>query len=117
LANESVVERLEKMKTVSATEAKNRLGALLSELANGTEAIVIEHYGRPRAVIVSAEEWAALNEARMRLRRLEAWERIRALAEKVGARNADLSQQEIDALADEIGDEAKRRVAQRLDRR
>jgi hypothetical protein len=48
---------------------------------------------------------------------MEAWERIRDLAEQVSARNADLSQTEIEALADEIGDEAKRRVALRLDRR
>ena len=60
------------MKTVSATEAKNRLGALLSELANGTDAIVIEHHGRPRAVIVSADEWTVLIDERDRLRRLEA---------------------------------------------
>jgi prevent-host-death family protein len=105
------------MKTVSATEAKNRLGALLGELANGTDAIVIEHHGRPRAVIVSAEEWNTLNETRLRLRRMEAWERIRDLAEQVSASNADLSQTEIEALADEIGDEAKRRAALRLDRR
>jgi prevent-host-death family protein len=105
------------MKTVSATEAKNRLGALLSELKNGSDAIAIEHHGRPRAVLVSADEWQALTEARERLRRMEAWERIRELAETISARNSDLSQEEIDALADEIGDEAKRRVAQRLQRR
>lgn len=103
------------MRTVSATEAKNRLGALLGELQNGTDAIVIENHGRPRAVIVSAEEWEILNDARMRLRRLEAWERIRELAGKVSARNANLSQAEVEALADEIGDEAKRRVVQRLE--
>ena len=105
------------MKTVSATEAKNRLGALLGELKNGTDAIVIEHHGRPRAVIVSAEEWTLLNDARTRLRRQEAWERIRQLAEEVGARNADLTVEEAEALADEIGNEAKRRLVERLDRR
>jgi prevent-host-death family protein len=103
------------MKIVSATEAKNRLGTLLGELKNGTAAIMIEHHGRPRAVLVSAEEWVTLSRARERLRRQEAWERFFKLAEEIGARNADLTPEEADAIADELGDEAKRRVASRLD--
>ena len=105
------------MKSVSATEAKNRLGALISEAADSNESIVIEHHGRPRAVIVSADEWAALVDARKELRRLQAWERLKALAAEVSARNADLSQEEADAIADEIGNEAMRRVAERLRKR
>jgi prevent-host-death family protein len=103
------------MKTVSATEAKNRLGELLGDVANGEDAVVIEHHGRPRAVIVSADEWSALIEARERMRRHDAWEEFRQLAKEIGARNADLTPEEADALADELGDEAKRRVAMRLD--
>lgn len=51
---------------------------------------------------------------RERLRRKEAWEQLMELAREVSAQNADLTQEEADALADEIGDEAKRRVAMRL---
>jgi prevent-host-death family protein len=102
------------MKSVSATEAKNRLGALISEVESGNEAVMVEHHGRPRVVIVSAKEWSNLAELREELRRKEAWARLKALADEVSARNCDLTQEQIDALADEIGDEAKRRVAQRL---
>jgi prevent-host-death family protein len=102
------------MKTVSATEAKNRLGALIGEVACGNGAIAIERHGRPSVVVVSAAEWAEVSEERERLRRKEAWERLMELAREVSARNADLTQEEADALADEIGDEAKRRVALRL---
>jgi prevent-host-death family protein len=105
------------MKSVSATEAKNRLGALISEVETDNEPVVVEHHGRPRAVIVSADEWTALVDARKELRRLQAWERLKALAAEVSARNADLSPEEADALADEIGNEAMRRVAERLNRR
>jgi prevent-host-death family protein len=101
------------MKTVSATEAKNRLGSLLAELSNGTEAIVIVHYGNPRAVLVSAEQWDQLSHARDRLRRLEAWEQLRELAAESSDRNADLTQEEADAIADEIADEAMARVVAR----
>ncbi|MBA2597923.1 MAG: type II toxin-antitoxin system Phd/YefM family antitoxin [Chloroflexia bacterium] len=102
------------MKSVSATEAKNRLGALLGDVSNGEDAVMIEHHGQPRAVIVSAAEWAALVEAREELGRREAWAQLWQLAAEVSARNTDLTQEGIDALADEIGDEAKRRVANRL---
>jgi PHD/YefM family antitoxin component YafN of YafNO toxin-antitoxin module len=90
---------------------------LLTELENGTSTIIIERHGLPRAVMLSAEEWAALIDARERLVRHEAWERIWAIAAEIGARNTDLTQEEADAIADEIGDEAKRRVAQRLTRK
>jgi prevent-host-death family protein len=105
------------MKTVSATEAKNRLESLFGELTNGSGAIVIEHHGQPRAVLISADEWATLNDARERLRRLEAWQALRELAESVSARNADLTQEEADAIADEIADEAMARVVARAQRR
>jgi PHD/YefM family antitoxin component YafN of YafNO toxin-antitoxin module len=99
----------------SATEAKNRLGALLADLSNGAGALVIEHHGRTRAVVVTAEEWAALGEARDELRRRKAWEEIWKIAANVGARNVDLPEDEADAIADELADEAKRRLALRLD--
>ena len=102
------------MKTVSATEAKNRLGALIGEVANGSGAIAIERHGHPSVIVVSAEEWAEVTEMRERLRRKEAWEQLMEIAREVSARNADLTQEEADALADEIGNEAKRRVALRL---
>lgn len=102
--------------TVSATEAKNRLGALLAELSNGADAVIIERHGRPWAVLVSAEDWAALIEARERLRRQETWDQLWRLAADGSARNADLTQDEADAIADELGDEARRRVASRLNR-
>ena len=99
---------------MSETVAKDRLNALLADLENGTDATVIEHHGKPRAVVVAAEEWAALREARAELRRREAWEELWKLAAEVGARNADLSEEEANAIADEIADEAKRRLALRL---
>ena len=98
------------MKTVTATEAKNRLGALIGEVANGSGAIAIARHGRPSVVVVSAEEWAEASEMRERLRRKEAWEQLMELAREVSAQNADLTQEEADALADEIADEAVSRV-------
>lgn len=101
------------MKTVSATEAKNRLGALIGEVENGNGVVAIERHGHPSVVVVSAAEWAEVAEMRERLRRKEAWDQLMELAREVSARNADLTQEEADALADEIADEAMDRVVAR----
>jgi hypothetical protein len=46
--------------------------------------------------------------------REEAWAEIRSLAAEARERNANLSEDEADAIVDELTDEAKRRIAQRL---
>ncbi len=105
------------MKTVSATEAKNRLGALIGDVADGNGSVMIEHHGRPRAVIISAADWANVSEMKERISRFEAWEEIRNLAAEARERNAGLSDIEADAIVDELTDEAKQRVAERLVKR
>jgi 1,2-phenylacetyl-CoA epoxidase PaaB subunit len=67
-----------------------------------------------RAVVVTAEEWTALREARDELRRREAWDEIWRIAADFRARNPDLAEEEADKIADELADEAKRRLALRL---
>ena len=43
-------------KTVSATQAKAQLSALMAEAAYGGERIIIERRGKPMAAIVSVED-------------------------------------------------------------
>ena len=102
------------MKAISATEAKNRLGALISEVAGGGGAVLIEHHGRPHVVVVSIEEWSAISEMKQKVMRQEAWDEIKRLAAVARERNANLSEDEADAIVDELVDEAKRRVAEHL---
>ncbi|MDT8367639.1 MAG: type II toxin-antitoxin system Phd/YefM family antitoxin [Longimicrobiales bacterium] len=45
--------------TVTSTEAQNALGELIDRVGSG-ERVYITRYGRPRAVLVSAETWAEL---------------------------------------------------------
>jgi prevent-host-death family protein len=105
------------MKIMSATEAKNQFGALISHVAGGNGGVIIAHHGRPRVVVISAEEWAEVSEIRARALQLEAWEELRTLAAEARERNAGLSEDEADAIVDELVGEAKRRVADRLVRR
>jgi prevent-host-death family protein len=101
------------MKTVSATEAKNRLGSFLGTVARGEDDVVIETHGKPTAVLISYEAYRELREIQDRQRRREAMEALRQLQTEVRARNQDLSSEEADAIADEIADEAMARVVAR----
>jgi prevent-host-death family protein len=105
------------MKTVSATEAKNRLGAFLGEVARGEDDVVIASHGKPTAVLISYEVYRELREIQDRLRRQEAMEALWQLRKEVRARNQDLTSEEADAIAEEITDEAMANILARARKR
>ncbi|NOY46329.1 MAG: type II toxin-antitoxin system prevent-host-death family antitoxin [Deltaproteobacteria bacterium] len=98
-------------KTVSATEAKVHLGAMLEWAANHPEAVVIESRGRPRAVLLSFEEYQKLEQARQAVRKQEALQRLEALADRVAARGAGLEGHDAEAVADRLVREAAEGLA------
>lgn len=104
------------MRTVSATEAKNRLGAYLGEVQRGEGEVVIESHGRPTAVLISYDAYREFRAVQDKQRRREAMEALWRLRDEVRARNEDLSEEEADAIADEIGREAIARVMERAKR-
>jgi len=92
-------------RTVSATEAKVRLGSIIDWAVNHEDDVIIEMRGRPKAVILRFEEYERVQQLREMARRQKALERLEALAERVGARNQDLTQEEADELADRFSRE------------
>lgn len=48
-----------KLKSMSATEVKNRFGSVLREVTRGDEPLVVERSGRPVAVILSLKAYEA----------------------------------------------------------
>ncbi len=92
-------------KVVSATEAKVRLGAMMDWVVEHEDEVIIETRGRPRAVLISFEEYQRVQQLQEMARRQAALERLEALAEHVGARNRDLDQEEAEALADRFSRE------------
>lgn len=89
-------------KTISANEAKNRLGAWIGYVNEQDEEVIIERHGKPRAVIMSIEAFEELQDLRERQRRADAVDRLRALREEVSARNRDLTEQQIEEVADQM---------------
>ncbi len=101
------------MKTISATEAKNRLGTFLGEVSRGEEDVVIESHGKPTAVLVSYESYQAFRDSQDRQRRMEAMDQLRRLRAEVRSRNQDLTVEDTDAIAEEIVSEAMTNVVAR----
>jgi prevent-host-death family protein len=50
------------MKSVSIAEARQSFSALIAEVETFDEHVLITKNGRPTAVIVSADEWAAIED-------------------------------------------------------
>jgi len=92
-------------KTVSATEAKNRLGAIIGWVLQNKDEVIVESRGEPKVVVVPFSEYERLKGIREQVRRQEALAKLEKLREKVRARNQDLSGEEADALADRFSRE------------
>jgi len=97
-------------KTVTATEAKTRFGAMVSWALESKDDVIVESHGVPKVAIVPYEEYEQMQAWRERERRKKAVAEIEALAERIHARNADLSEEEIDALASRVTQAAAARV-------
>lgn len=86
-------------KTISANEAKNRLGTWIALVNDDDTEVIIERHGKPRAVIMSFESFEAVKALREKQRRAEAVRDLRALREEVSSRNRDLTEEQIEEIA------------------
>jgi prevent-host-death family protein len=107
------IQRREAECVISATEAKNRFGALIAQVAETGETVVVERQGRPRAAIVEIEEYRRLRGLDEEKRWQEAVERIRQLQTEISAGFSDLTEEQVDQLAQEIRDEAMAAVVEK----
>lgn len=94
-------------KAVSATEAKNRLGALLGYVVDQHDEVIVENQGKPRAVLMSFTAFEEVEALRADKRRAEALANLRRLEQRIADHNrdSDLTEEEAQALADGISHE------------
>jgi prevent-host-death family protein len=97
-------------KTMSVSEAKNKLSAMLQWAVENQDEVIVESHGQPKAVILPYDEYEALAALRRKARRQEALAQMQALAAKVQAGNQDLSAEEVEQMADEITRETIERL-------
>ena len=97
-------------KTVSVSEAKNQLSAVMDWAVENGDEVVIESRGEPKVAILSYAEYQEFLALRQQERRREAFRQLEELAETIRARNADLTPDEAEELADEISRDAIQRM-------
>lgn len=97
-------------KTLSVSEAKSQFSTMLSWVVEHGDEVVIESRGEPKVAILSYAEYQEFLAFREQARRREALRQLEELARRMQARNADLSAEEVDQLADEITRETLQRM-------
>jgi prevent-host-death family protein len=86
-------------RTVSATEAKNRFGAIVKSALESDEVILVENHSEPYVYMVPPGEFERLQEADKELQRRTRLERLESIMRRQAERNSDLSSDEAEALA------------------
>lgn len=87
-------------KTVSVSEAKNRLSAVMQWAVDNDDEVIVESRGEPKAVILPYEEYETFLALREGARRREALQQLEALAARLQGQNEELSEADAAALAD-----------------
>ena len=86
-------------KTVSATEAKSRFGAVIDWATDNNE-VLVESNGNPKVVIMSYSRYQEVSKAEDEQRRAQALETLRALRSQVQERKPKLTEDEAEKLSD-----------------
>ena len=84
-------------RTVSAVEARKRLGEILESVYYRGDEVIIERAGKPMGVVIPAERYAAMEQSRERLFELieKNWERNKDVPYEVIQREVDLAIREV----------------------
>ena len=89
-------------RTVSASEAKARLGSVIEWAVQEKDEVIVESHGEPKAVIMAFEEYQKVKSLREQQRRQQVLERMRQLRTKVQQRKKDLTSEQAEVLADKF---------------
>lgn len=97
-------------KKVSVSEARKSLSSILQWIVDSSEVVTVESRGKPKVAILSYTEYQEFLAFREQARRKEALRQLQELMERMWARNADLTSDEVEQLADEISRETIQRM-------
>jgi prevent-host-death family protein len=97
---------------VSASEAKNKFGSIMTKVDEDKKDIIVESRGEPKVVIVSYKEYEKLSGLKEQERRRELLIKLEALRERIQVKNKDLTPDRGDALADKFVREVINEMAQ-----
>ncbi len=87
-------------RTVSASEAKNRLGALIGWVLENRDDVIVESRGEPKVVLMPYGEYEEMQKIKEEVRRRQALAKLEQLRDRVRSRNEKLKEEEAQGLAD-----------------
>lgn len=90
------------MKTVSVSETRQKLSAFLNWIKQNKQDVIIQNRGRAEVVMIPYEDYDLLQAARERRRRRQAVAELQEIAQAVQIANAPMTEEEAEALADEV---------------
>lgn len=93
------------IKTLSSNEVKQKWGAVMGSVSKGEDEIIVESHGKPKVAVISYDEFEAFQVLRRKQRQDQALAEFRAIGELIGDRNKDLSEKQIEELADRFSHE------------
>lgn len=93
-------------KMVTASEAKNRLGALLAEVQREQDAVIVANRGVPTAAIVPYAAFQQLQQFQVEQRRAAARATLQRLQREMSEQNQNLSAEQAEKLAQQVVSDA-----------
>ena len=95
------------VETIQSTDLRRRVREVLDRVRLKREAVIVQSYDTPQAVLIPYEDFAAYREWQASRAERQAWlAELRAVAEDVSARAA-LTEDEASALIDQARDAAR----------
>lgn len=91
--------------TMSSHEAKQQWGSVMKAASAPDDAVIVESHGKPKVAVISYDRFERLQEMEEQARRAWALEQLRLIEERIGDRNSDLTDEQIEALADRFSRE------------
>ena len=93
------------LKTMSSNEAKQQWGSVMNAASAPDDAVIVESHGKPKVAVISYDRFEKMRELEEQARRAWAMEQLRGIEERVGDRNSDLTDEQIEELADRFSRE------------
>lgn len=93
------------LKTMSSNEAKQLWGSMMDAASGPDDAVIVESHGKPKVAVISYDRFERLQELEEQARRARTLEQLRLIEEEGGDRNRDLTDEQIEELADRFSRE------------
>lgn len=101
------------LKTISSNDAKQQWGSMMNAVRNPDDAVIVESHGKPRVAVISYDRFEKLRDLEDQARRASALEQLRQLEERMGDRNSDLTDEQVEELSVRAGREINQAAYER----